>query len=101
MPIILSRNNNKGRRDILIVLGPENIERMQNKDPFELRCWEFPWKEPVGLVSVVCATHAELIQIEQLTRQGKTKEAIELATSGFEYRPDLGDHDRGPERIST
>lgn len=102
MPLILSRNNSRGTRDILIILGPDNIDRMKEKDPFEVRCWEFPWKEPLGIITISYATDAEMTQVTQLARQGKTDEAMQLAigtTTGFQYRPDLGDHDRGPQRL--
>jgi hypothetical protein len=102
MPLILSRNNKQGTRDIMIILGEDNIERMKEKDPFELRCWELPWTEPLGVVTISYANPTEMVQIEQLARQGKQDEAMKIATgttSGFAYRPDKGDHDRGPERL--
>lgn len=104
MPLILTRDNaeRKGRRDVLIVLGPDNIERMKEKDPFELHCWELPFREPFGVLTISYATDAEITQMAQLARQGKTDEAMKLAagtTAGFRYRPEAGDHDLGPEHL--
>jgi hypothetical protein len=102
MPLILSRPNDKGTRDLLIVLGPENIERMQEKDPFQVNWNELPMQiratQP-GAIVISYATDAEMMQMIQLARQGKMAEAIDLATSGFKFRPELGDHDLGPERL--
>jgi hypothetical protein len=72
---------------------------MKDKDPFELEYWKVPWKEPLDLIAISFATDTEMIQIAQLVRQGKTDEAIKLATAGFRYRPDLGDHDLGPQTL--
>jgi len=100
MPLILQKFN-RGRRDVLIILGPENIERMREKDPFEMKIWEMPGDAPMGVIQIVFAYDAEMMQIEQLARQGKTEEAIKMATSGWRYRPEKGDHDLGPEKLGS
>lgn len=99
MPLIMGRPN-RGRTDLLIVLGSENIERMQDKDPFELKCWELPYRDPIGVIQIAYATDAEMTQYEQLVRQGKVSEVIKQLSSGWAYHPEKGDHDRGPERLS-
>lgn len=101
MPLVLSTPSTDGTYAVLIILGPENIERMKEKDPFQLICSELPFKQRIGVIQVTYASDSELTQITQLARQGKTKEAIEMATSGFRYRPELGDHDMGPERLGS
>jgi len=98
MPLIISTKK-KGKRVALVVIGPDNVERMQEKDPLEIELYRMPFSEPVSVVGMVIASDAELVQIEQLLRQGKVDEAIERATSGWEYRPDLGDHDLGPQKM--
>jgi hypothetical protein len=100
MPLIMSKLNNQGRRDILIILGPDSIERIQRKDPFEVNCWQMPFQERVGVLSITYGTKEECAKMEALVREGKVDEAIKLALSGWEYRPDLGDHDRGPEPLT-
>jgi len=84
---------------MLIILGPENIERIKKQDPFEIRCWELPWAEPLGLITVSYLEEEQLKHVERLAREGKTDEATQIATAGFQFRPDLGDHDRGFERL--
>ncbi len=97
MALIVSRTNNKGTRDILIILGSQNIERMQEKDQFELNWWQTPYsKQLPGTIGISYATDVEMMQWEQLARQGKQDEVIRLATSGWKYRAEKGDHDLGP-----
>jgi hypothetical protein len=42
MPLILATDSGKndGSKNVLIVLGPESIERMKEKDPVELKWFE-------------------------------------------------------------
>lgn len=102
MPLILAvaSNRNDGSMDVLIILGPDNIERIKEKDPVELKWWEYPFaKQRPATIGISYANETEMMQITQLARQGKTAEAIYMATSGFKYRPEKGDHDLGPERF--
>jgi hypothetical protein len=101
MPLIFVKHN-EGRRVVLIILGPDNIERMQEKDPFEVHCRDLLGDVPINSITVAYATGAELTQIEELLRQGKRAEAMDLAlttVSGFRYRPERGDHDRGFQQL--
>jgi hypothetical protein len=100
MPLILAKPNNDGSRDVIIILGPENIERMKEKDPVEVEWHTFPFaKDPPRLIGITYASDAEMTQIAQLARQGKMLEAINMATSGWKYRPEMGDHDLGYEQL--
>lgn len=102
MPLILAINSKKndGSKDVVIILGPDTIERMQEKDPVELNWSELPFSEcRPNLIGISIATDAEMTQMTQLARQGKTGEAIKLAFSGWKYRPEMGDHDLPPERL--
>ena len=100
MPLILAKPNDQGGKDILIVLGPENVERIQEKDPFQVDCASMPgfpfW---AGIIQIGYVTEAEMVQCTQLARQGKLQDAIKLVTSGWRYRPELGDHDLPPEQF--
>lgn len=104
MPLILAKPNSDGKsKDLLIILGDDSIDRMKEKDPFEVDARNFPWKERMGNITISYATSSQMTQIEQLVRQGKRDEALDLAVetmSGFKYRPERGDHDLGPERLS-
>jgi hypothetical protein len=101
MPLILSIENARGTRDVMIVLGPENLARIKEKDPLVVKWWEFPFADQKpGQIGISYATDAELTQMTQLARQGKTGEAIEMAMRGWKYRPELGDNDLPPTRYS-
>lgn len=98
MPLILSLPKPDGFCDVIIVLGPENIERIQEKDPVELKFDE--WGIKPRTIGISYATDAEMMQMEQLARQGKTQEAVKMAISGWKFRPEKGDHDLPPERLN-
>jgi hypothetical protein len=99
MPLVLARPNDEGSVDVMIVLGPENIERIKEKDPVEVRFWQMAFADSkIHMVGISYASDAEMTQMEQLLRQGKMSEAIQMAVSGWKYRPDLGDHDLPPEK---
>lgn len=99
MPLILARPKN-GKVDVLIVLGSDNVERIKEKDPLQMHWREFPfWQDRIGVIGISYASDAEMTQLTQLARQGKTLEAIKIATSGWKYRPEKGDHDLGPEKF--
>ena len=100
MPLVLGRQNDKGGKDILVILGDQNFERMKANDPFQIQCDELPWDDDITSITVSYADDDLMGKIEAMARQGKVEEALKLANktlSGFKYRPDLGDHDEGPE----
>ena len=82
----------------MIVLTKDNIARMQEADPMEINWWEFPWSmQRPATIAISYATEERMAQMQQLARQGKTAEAIKIAVGGWKYRPEMGDHDLGPE----
>jgi len=101
MPLILTKPGEEpGYRDLLIVLGPENIERIKEKDPFQLDHTDLPGVGRLGVIQISYASDAEMTQMSQLARQGKLEEAVKLATAGWKYRPERGDHDLGPQKLA-
>jgi hypothetical protein len=99
MPLLLALPRREGI-DVVIVLGPDNIERIQERDPVEVEWDRTPFKQNrVRRIVIASATAAQLTQCEQLVRQGKPDEAIGLISSGWKYRPEKGDHDLGPQRL--
>jgi hypothetical protein len=100
MPILLQAENNDGTRNIMIILGRDNIERILEKDPVSIGCDGRGFSNMiVKAIGVSYATDAELVHYAQLGRQGKTHEVIKLATAGWKFRPEKGDHDRGAEPL--
>lgn len=99
MPLILARPTPSGV-DVLIVLGSDNIERIKEKDPMQMDWQQFPFRfDRISVIGISYASDAEMVQLTQLARQGKTSEAIDIATSGWKYRPEKGDHDLRPEKF--
>lgn len=100
--MLITRVRNNGRVDIVIVLADENIERMKRYDPAEI-VWadlpsEYSSRRP-GAVAVAFATAEDQAEIERMSRtdpENWKERALKLISRGFEFRPDLGDHDFGP-----
>jgi hypothetical protein len=100
MPLILVQPNDDRTKNLLIVLGPDNVERMKEKDPVEIYWDQLPFSlDLIKTIGISYATDAELVQMEQLARQGKTNEAVKMAISGWKYRPEKGDHDLGYQKL--
>jgi hypothetical protein len=83
--------------DLLIVLEADNLERMKRYDQAEIEWSKMPQsKLPLRNVAIGYATASDVVQIQRLAQQGKPMEAVKIVTRGWEFRPDLGDHDAGP-----
>ena len=88
----------EGKLKLLVVLDSENVERIMKHD-----CAEVDMKmlgqhasTRVSTVTIGYANAQEMAQIHKWLQEGNAVEAVKLVTSGFEFRPDLGDHDHGP-----
>jgi hypothetical protein len=100
MPILLHTANLDGSREVIIILDRDNIERIKEKDPVCIACNEPPFDRMiVRAIGITFATEAEMMHYHQLGRQGKVAEVVRLATAGWKFRPEKGDHDRGPEPL--
>jgi len=99
--MLITRVRRNGRVDILIVLAEENIERLKRHDPAEVIWATLPVdcsaRRP-ETIGVAFATAEELKEIERLSvcDPDWKEKAIKILSTGFEFRPDLGDHDFGP-----
>lgn len=88
---------------VFIVLQDENIERIKDYDPAEVpnvsrlpsELQELRLKD----VLVGYATDEDVAFIERCAREGRPADGLRHLSRGFRYRPDHGDHDRGPERL--
>jgi hypothetical protein len=81
-------------RDILIVLDEENIERIQQNDPFELDVRKMPSTValPVPFRVVICyAKKSELQVIAELAKRGDQKALRDYLYRGFKV--ETGDSD--------
>ena len=89
------------KRDaLIIVLGPENLERMKQGDPAELQLKQLrqAGKELVDPAILLCYEEPSPT-LNRLIQGGDITAVIKYLQRGWKYRPDAGDHDRGPESI--
>lgn len=99
--MVLSRLRRNGNVDVVLILAEENIERIRKYDPAEIQWQQMPhdiaMRRP-QVISVAFATQAELDEIERMSQTDPDwkEKALKMIARGFEFRPDLGDHDFGP-----
>lgn len=99
--MLISRVRRNGDVDVVIVLAEENIERLKRYDPAQVQWHELPSEirnRRPHCIGLVYATAEELLQIERLSQTDPAwkEKVITLLSRGFQFRPDLGDHDFGP-----
>lgn len=87
-----------GKFDLVVVLEEENLDRMKEADPAEIR-WEqlgaFAAYKP-SVVRICYGDAATCQGICKLMERGKVMEAVELVSHNWKFRPEAGDHDFGP-----
>lgn len=87
---------NNGRVDLLVVLEDDNIERIKQYDPAEVKWSDLPyWAVRPGVIGIGYATADEVRRIHEFAEAGKPEEAIKLVSRGWKFRPERGDHDFG------
>jgi hypothetical protein len=88
---------------IFVLLEDDNLARIREFDPAEVNVTQVgaPWSE-LKLRDVVIAYLAPFDKEEfmRLCSMKTPREALRLVTRGFRFRPELGDHDNGPQKIS-
>ena len=83
---------------IFVVLGPENLDRIQRYDPAEVTVNKLgnPFVSlKLKDVIISFATPEEEVKVMELCGSGSPREALQLLSRGFKYRPGQGDYD-GP-----
>ena len=98
--MLISRVRRNGEVDLVLVLAEENIERLKRYDPAQVKWIELPHEVSMRRphsIGVAYATAAELAAIERMSVSDPDwkEKALEMLSRGFEFRPDLGDHDFG------
>lgn len=83
---------------LIIVLGDDSLERMARADPAEVKCKELG-RNLINPRVVIChekdsPEFARLLQARNLSK------ICEFLSRGFAFRPDKGDHDRGPTPLN-
>ena len=99
--ILLTRVRRNGTVDLAIVLDQQGIDRIQRYDAAEVLWDQLPpdykMRRPhtIGVAFATAEEHKEIERLSQTDPDWKEK-AFQLVTRGFQFRPDLGDHDFGP-----
>lgn len=81
---------------LIVILEPDNVERMAKADPAEIKLAE-TGKRLVNPKILICSETVtpELIKILKTKDVGLICEHLQR---GLQFRPDLGDHDNGPQK---
>ena len=88
--------------NVFILLEDENVQRIKKYDPAQ---WEPKkmggiWSNlRLNTVLIGYANAVDAAKVLQLAQSGKTDEALKMLSRGFEFRPDLGDHDNPYESV--
>lgn len=82
---------------LIIILGPDNLERMKVADPAEVVLRK-TGKRLVNPTVQVCYEEDQTA-LTRLLHGGDLGAILKHLTRGFEFRPAKGDHDRGPESL--
>lgn len=94
--LLLPVKNPNGRDWLIVVLGSTNVERMRRADPVQIE--NFGGTVLINPKVMICYEDSSP-ELNRLVQSGDVAKLVEHLTRGFEYRPDLGDHDNGPQSI--
>lgn len=100
MMILPLETENHEHDALIIVLDPDNLERMKGGDPAEVKLKQLrqAGKNLVDPAIVLCYEKPSP-KFNRLIQSGDTLAVIQYLQRGWQYRPEAGDHDRGPESI--
>jgi hypothetical protein len=99
--MILTKLRRNGTVDMLIALDDDNIERIRHYDQAEVVWPQLPQEYRMRRPSTIGITYATKEEQDQIARMSISdpdwkEKAFVLLTRGFEFKPELGDHDFGP-----
>ncbi len=87
---------------VMVAFDEEGLDRLRKYDPGELVLSKLgpPW---TGLklkdVVITFCNADDLERVKRWCTVGDVKSAYKWLTRGWQFRPDLGDHDRDPESL--
>lgn len=99
--IILTKVRRNGTVDMLIGLDDENISRIRQYDQAEVIWPQLPPEYAMRKPSTIGITFCSREEQFEISRMSNTdpdwkEKAFKLLTRGFEFKPEMGDHDFGP-----
>lgn len=83
---------------VVVILDPGTVERMKVGDPAEAVLRDAP-TNLVNPTILICLEEPGP-EFDRVMASGDLKKVLEYLRRGFQFRPDLGDHDRGPESVA-
>lgn len=83
---------------LIVVLGASNVERMRAADPAEIVLRQ-TGRTLVNPTILLCYED-ESPELARLLAARDVDAVVRHLRRGFRYRPDRGDHDRGPEPLA-
>lgn len=96
LTIPMKRDEDDDSYSLFVILTANNIERITRYDPAEININGFPRdfrRLDLKAINIMYATQDEIN--EMVANPDKVPDLINKLARGWEYRPDLGDHD-GP-----
>lgn len=81
---------------VFVILEAENVARMKDNDPAQINVWKLPEEfRRLTLRDVIIATPSpeDIAEAILLLRSGKPKNALEMLSRGFAFKPKEGDND--------
>lgn len=94
--------------NLLIIMTPGGLERMRQYDPCEIHIGEVveqmgpEWQKlTLNQISIGFLEEWEREEVIDRKKSGEIdfKKIYDRVYRGFKFRPELGDHDKGPEHI--
>ena len=99
MMMLPIETENHSHDAIILILGKDNLERMKAGDPAEAELRK-TGRHLVNPTIMVCYEE-QSPAFTQLLNRGDLKAIIEHLQRGWKFRPERGDHDRGPESLKS
>jgi hypothetical protein len=85
---------------LLIILGDDNIERIKQQDPVELKLSEvYKSGVPTNDIGITYLNTEDIETLITLMKAGRVNDAFKFATRGWKFQPQRGDHDMGPTDV--
>jgi len=96
--ILIPIKSEDHKHDMLIViLNKANVDRMKVSDPAEIQLSQL--KIPLVLPTIMIAYEDSSPEFSRIVQGGNVRKIIEFLQRGWEFKPEKGDNDNGPQSI--
>jgi hypothetical protein len=97
MLVIPLQTKDNARDAVFVVLDPEQLPRLEQGDPADIVLRQ-TGNRLVNPTVVICL-EKPTPEFNRLVQSGDIRALIAYLQRGWKFRPELGDHDRGPESV--